>query len=108
VPSILLPGDYTGKILLVSVSGGIIREKICLGSGDLNHRDIMRNTELEIQEQGLCSTKVREIRGACLTTGANGLIHIWGGSDDFGACDKRLTAAMVKSVYPDTRITIGD
>ncbi|MBW2441976.1 MAG: hypothetical protein JRH12_15965, partial [Deltaproteobacteria bacterium] len=47
IPDIILPEGYNGKILLVSVSGGGIPKSVLLRSGDLWHREILRNTAAE-------------------------------------------------------------
>jgi len=49
IPPVILPEGYNGKILLVSVSGTMILKTVVLRSGDLWHREILRNTENEIR-----------------------------------------------------------
>jgi hypothetical protein len=108
VPLVEVPDGYSGKILLVSILGGIVRQKICLRSDDLYHRDILRNTELEIQDLGLTRTRVQELGGAYLHSEPDESIRIWGESEEFGACDKELAAELVKTVYPEKRVAVED
>lgn len=104
----VLPEDYSGKILLVSICGGIIGDLVCLRSGDLHHRDILNNTGLEVKDLGLHKTRVRELGGASISCESDGSVRIWGASDEFGACDKNVVAALVKLVYPEKRVIIED
>ncbi len=106
IPLVDLRDGYRGKILLVSVCGGVIGETICLRSGDVFHRDILRNTELEIRDLGLASTQVFELGGAFLCSEPDGAIRIWGGSDDFGPCDKELAAGLIRALYPNRLIIV--
>lgn len=63
IPSVVLPEGYRGKILLVSIS--VKKERaVVLRSGDLWHREILRNTEVEIQALGLSGAQVDELGGA--------------------------------------------
>lgn len=103
-----MPEGYCGKILLVSISGGVIGETVCLRSNDLHHRDILRNTELEIQDLCLHGLRVGELGGAHIHTGPGGSMCIWGGSDDFGACDKEFAAMLIEKMYPGKIINIQD
>ena len=50
---VILPEGYRGKILLVSVSGGIIENSVILRSGDQWHNEILRETQTEIKDLGL-------------------------------------------------------
>jgi hypothetical protein len=106
--SVEIPEPYRGKILLVSISGGVIGDRVCLRSNDLHHRDILRNTELEIRDIGLHRSYVRELGGASAHSEPDGSMHIWGSSDDFGACDKNFAAMLIKERYPGKIITIQD
>ncbi|MHC1728137.1 MAG: hypothetical protein AB9866_19390 [Syntrophobacteraceae bacterium] len=108
IAPVVLPEDYSGKILLVSISGGIIGDLVCLRSDDLHHRDILNNTELEIRDLGLHKTRVRELGGAGISNEPDGRIRIWGGSDEFGPCDKNIVAALIKLVNPEKRIVIEE
>jgi hypothetical protein len=108
LPLVELPDGYSGKILLVSVFGGIVHPKICLRSNDLYHRDILRNTEFEVQDLGLTRTRVHELGGASLHSEPDESLRIWGGSREFGACDKELAAKLVKITYPGRRVVVED
>ena len=108
IPPVRMSEGYCGKILLVSISGGVIGEMVCLRSDDLHHRDILRNTELEIQDLGLHGSRVRELGGASVRSEPDGSMCIWGGSDDFGACDKEFAAMLIKKMYPGKIIIILD
>ncbi len=103
IPAVVLPEGYRGKILLVSIAVGA-EHVVVLRSGDLWHREILRNTEAEIRALGLSGAKIDELGGAHLRFEADGSILIWGGSDEFGACDHEYAAALLKSVWPDRRI----
>jgi hypothetical protein len=108
IPLVELPDGYSGKILLVSVIGGIVGRKTCLRSNDLYHRDILRNTELEIQDLGLTRTRVQELGGAYLHSESDEAVWIWGESNEFGACDKELAAQLIKIVHPEKRVIVEE
>ena len=99
--AVRIPEGYCGKILLVSISGGVVGEMVCLRSNDLHHRDILRNTELELRDLGLHGSQVRELGGASILSEPDGSIRIWGGSDDFGPCDKNLAAMLIERMNPE-------
>lgn len=103
IPTVVLPEGYRGKILLVSITVGA-EQLVVLRSGDLWHREILRNTQAEIRALGLAGARIDELGGAHLRFEADGSILIWGGSDEFGACDHEYAAALLKSVWPDRRI----
>jgi hypothetical protein len=103
IPTVVLPEGYCGKILLVSVVVGTER-LVILRSGDLWHREILRNTEAEILALGLSGARIDELGGAHLRFEADGSILIWGGSDAYGACDHEYAAALLKSVWPERKI----
>jgi hypothetical protein len=103
IPSVVLPEGYRGKILLVSIAVGAER-MVVLRSGDLWHREILRNTEAEIRAIGLSGARIDELGGAHLRFEADGSILIWGGSDEFGACDHEYAAALLKAVWPERKI----
>lgn len=108
IPELILPEGYKGKILLISISGGLIEPMVCLRSGDIWHREILREAEEEIKDIGLVSTFVYEIGGAHLRFENNGSILIWGTSDEFGTCDKKIAADFVHKVYPGHKIFVED
>ena len=103
IPTVVLPEGYRGKILLVSIAVGAER-MVVLRSGDLWHREILRNTEAEIRALGLSGARIDELGGAHLRFEADGSILIWGGSDEYGACDHEYAAALLKSVWPERKI----
>ena len=104
IPAVVLPEGYRGKILLLSIAVGKER-MVALRSGDLWHREILRNTEAEIRALGL-SAQVHELGGAHLRFEPDGSILIGGGSDDFGACDLHAAASLVKTLWPDRTIEV--
>ena len=106
IPKIILPEGYTGKILLVSISGAGFEDKIILRSGDLWHREILRNTEAEIRNLGFHEAGVFELGGAHLRFEPDGTIVIHGTSEQYGACDKEYAAGLVTDEFPDRRIDV--
>ena len=108
IPRVDLPDDYDGKVLLVAIAGGVIPEVIALRSNDLYHRDILRNTQLEIADLGLPRTQVRELGGACISSQSDDRICIWGSSDEFGPGDKEIIAMLVRERYPERTVVVED
>ena len=106
IPTIILPEGYVGKIILVSVSGAGNQDKIILRSGDLWHREILRNTEAEIRSLGFHDAQVCELGGAHLRFEPDGTIIIYGNSQQYGACDKEYAAKLVKDKFPDRRVEV--
>ena len=102
----LLPEGYHGKILLISVSGGIMQNTVILRSGDLWHSEILRETREEIKDLGLVSSGAYPLGGAWARFDMGGAILIWGTSDQYGACDKETAAQLLKKAYPDKQIRI--
>ena len=103
IPPVVLPEGYCGKILLVSITVGS-EQMVVLRSGDLWHREILRNTKTEIRALGFSGARIDELGGAHLLFEADGSILIWGGSDEFGTCDHEYAAALLKSVWPERKI----
>jgi hypothetical protein len=103
-----LTEGYNGKILMVVIMGGGIDKTVCLRSGDLWHREILRNTQKEIKDIGLIQSTVHELGGASVTFESNGDILIHGTSDDYGSCDKNLAARLIKNKFPGSKIIILD
>jgi len=108
VQDIILPEGYNGKILLVMIKGGIFDGKVCLRSGDMWHREILRNTENEIKKLGLVETAVYELGGAHVRFEKNNDIVIFGTSDDFGSCDKVYASKLIQQIFKDRNIIIVD
>ncbi len=106
IPAVKLPEGYSGKILLVSISGDGIDEMVILRSGDLWHREILRNTEQEIRNLGLDRVQVNELGGAHLRFETNGSIIIHGTSEQYGTCDKEYAAKLVRDKFPGSRVII--
>jgi hypothetical protein len=108
IPAVILPEGYDGKILLVSVSGEGVKKSILLRSGDLWHREILRNTETEIQNLGYTNVRVHELGGALVCFESDGSIAIYGASEEFGACDKGFAAEMIKTIFPQRAVKVRD
>ena len=108
IPEIILPEGYDGKILLVSVSGEGIEKSVVLRSGDLWHREILRNTETEIKDLGVENAQVHELGGASVRFEPDGTVTIYGASQEFGACDKEYAANIIKKKFRGRRIHIRD
>ncbi len=106
IPAVILPKGYNGKILLVSISGDGIEETVILRSGDLWHREILRNTEAEIRNLGFRNARVHELGGAHLRFKPDGTIIIHGTSRQFGAGDKEYAAKLVRNEFPGRRVDV--
>ena len=104
IPLVVLPEGYHGKILLVLISVNAERV-VVLRSGDLWHREILRNTEIEIEALGLSGVQVSELGGAHLLFEEDGSILIWGRSEDFGTCDYDYVKTLLKVIWPNRKIT---
>ena len=104
----VLPEGYNGKILLISIGGAGIEDRVVLRSGDDWHREILRNTEAEIRGYGIDAVRVHELGGAWVKFEKNGIIVIFGVSDEFGGCDKTIAAEFVRRLYPERTIRIAD
>lgn len=103
-----LPEGYRGKILLVALKGGGFDGKVCLRSGDDWHREILRNTQAEMEDLGFIHTRVHPLGGACAGFDTQGSIVIWGTSDEYGSCDKEEAAQMITRAYPGKLVRIED
>jgi len=106
IPEVILPEGYNGKILLVSVSGDGIKRTVLLRSGDLWHREILRNTKTEIKNLGFDNALVHELGGALVRFEPNGTITIYGASQEFGACDKEFAAELVRKEFRERIIKV--
>ena len=100
IPAVILPEGYTGKFLLVSVSGDDLVETVILRSGDLWHR------EAEIRGRGFRNVRVHQQGGAHLRFESDGTIIIHGTSEQYGACDKEYAAKLVRREFPGRRVGI--
>ena len=106
IPPVILPEGYNGKILLVSISGAGINKTVLLRSGDLWHREILRNTEIEIKNLGFENALVHELGGALVRFEPDGTITIYGASQEFGACDKVYAAELVRTAFPERAVKV--
>jgi hypothetical protein len=105
INKIILPEGYNGKILLVMIVGGILDGQILLRSGDMWHREILRNTENEIKELGFAESDVYELGGAHVRFEKNDIV-IFGTSDDFGSCDKVYASKLIQQLFKDKNVII--
>jgi D-3-phosphoglycerate dehydrogenase len=108
IPEIILPEGYNGKILLVSVSGEGIKKTVLMRSGDLWHREILRNTATEIKNLGFKNARVHELGGALVRFEPDGAITIYGASEEFGACDKEFASEIIRKAYPERTVKAID
>lgn len=106
IEKIILPQGYNGKILMVVIMGGVIDRITCLRSGDLWHREILKNTETEIRDLGFFESAVYELGGAHVRFEKNNDIVISGTSDDFGSCDKAYASKLIQQVFADRNIIV--
>jgi hypothetical protein len=106
IPTVILSDGYRGKILLVLITWGE-RSTVALRSGDLWHREILRNTRAEMTRIGLPDAEVDELGGAYLCFEEDGAIRIWGRSHEFGACDLDYAAALVRAARPGRRVLVS-
>ena len=107
IPPVILSEGYNGKILLVSISVDNIEKLVVLRSGDLWHREILRNTEAEIRNLGFPGARVHELGGAHLSFEPDGSIVIHGTSQQFGACDKEYAAELVRAAFLGRRVEVA-
>ena len=106
ISPVILPEGYNGKILLVSVSSDGIKKTVLLRSGDLWHREILRNTKTEIKNLGFAKAQVHELGGALVRFEPDGTITIYSASDEFGACDKVYAAELVRKAFPERTVNV--
>ena len=106
IPPVILPEGYHGKILLVSVSSAAITKTVILRSGDVWHREILRNTLNEIRSYGITDAQVHQLGGAWVRFEPDGAIIIYGRSQEFGACDKAYAAELVRDLFPQKRVEV--
>ena len=104
----ILPEGYSGKILMVAIMGGVINRLVCLRSGDLWHREILKNTENEIRDLGFNKSCVYALGGAYVRFETNNDIAIYGTSDDFGSCDKVYASMLIKTSFKDRKVIVLD
>jgi hypothetical protein len=102
----ILPKGYNGKILIVTIMGGVIDGLNCLRSGDLWHREILQNTKNEIRELGFFQSSVYQLGGAHVRFETNKDIVISGTSNDFGSCDKVFASKLIQQVFKNRNIMV--
>ena len=100
IASVDLPHGYGGKILLVQILGGMAHGIVCLRSGDDWHREILRNTKEEIQDLGFENADVVPLGGAWVQFDPRGTITLYGSSDEYGTCDKKVAADLISRLFP--------
>ncbi len=106
IEKVVLPEGYNGKILMVLIQGGIPDQNIYLRSGDLWHREILRNTQQEINQLGFTNSHAHPLGGAHVQFERNGEITVYGTSDDFGMCDKVYAAQLIQAEFRDRSVII--
>ena len=106
ISPVILSEGYNGKILLVSVSGDGIEKAVLLRSGDMWHREILRNTKIEIKNLGFENALVHQLGGAHVRFEPDGSIIIYGASQEFGACDKEYAGELVRDLFPERRVEV--
>jgi hypothetical protein len=106
IASVDLADAYHGKVLLVHITGGIAHGFVCLRSGDDWHREILQNTKEEIQDLGFENADVVPAGGAWVQFDADNRIIVYGSSDEFGTCDKKIVADLIESTFPGKKVLI--
>jgi hypothetical protein len=108
IPPVILPEGYNGKILLVSISGDGLGNLVILRSGDLWHREILRNTQQEIRSLGFEQARIHQLGGAHVRFEPDGAIVIHGSSQQYGACDKQYTAELVRTAFAGRKVEVQE
>lgn len=103
-----LQEGYSGKILMVRISGGVVPDMTCLRSGDDWHREILKNTRQEIRDLGFTSCSVHELGGASAFFLPGMPITVWGTSEEYGVCDKSAVSALISEAFPGRAIIQAD
>ena len=106
IPKIILPEGYDGKILIVTIMGGLFDRHICLRSGDLWHRALLIKAETELKNLGFYNSSAFEMGGAHIRFETNRNIVIFGTSNDFGSCDKDYASELVHGLFQNRTIEI--
>ena len=101
-----LQDGYEGKILLLSISAGRSRGVVCLRSGDDWHHEIFKNTEEEIRDLGFKNPVVVPAGGAAIRSDRNDNIVIFGSSDAYGTCDKKIAADLIAKSFPGKTVWV--
>lgn len=103
-----LPEGYQGKILLLLLQGGVFEGTVCLRAGDDWHREILRNTQAEMEHLGFRNTQVYPLGGAYAGFESDGGVVIRGTSDEYGCCDKEEAARLIARAYPEKTVRIEE
>ena len=104
IATVDLPEGYQGKMLLIQIVGGAAHGMVCLRTGDDWHREILRNTIEEVQDLGFENADVVPLGGAWVQFEPDGTITVYGSSEEFGACDKKLAADLISHAFPGNRV----
>jgi len=99
------PG-YQGKVLLVRINGGKADGLICLRGGDDWHWLILANTKAELRDLGFQNLDVIPAGGAAIRFEPDGGIILYGHSDAYGTCDKKIAADLLSKHFPGHKIWI--
>jgi len=94
-----LAEGYAGKILLMRLLSARSEGTLCLRSGDLWHREILRDTEEEIVDLGFDLTTVSPVGGAWIRFDDKQIITLYSSSEEYGECDKQRAAQLIAGVY---------
>ncbi len=106
IPEHNLRADYRGKVLLIHISGGLAHGLVCIRGGDDWHREILANTREEILDLGFDKAEAAPAGGAVVQFEPDGIVIIYGNSEEFGTCDKNRAAELIQAAFPEHRIFI--
>jgi hypothetical protein len=90
----------------VLISGRCIGKRVFLRSGDDWHHEILRNTEEEIRDLGFEDRRVTPVGGAVIRSDQNSNIVVFGSSDAYGTCDKKIAADLIATAFPQKTILV--
>jgi len=104
IPLTVLPDNYRGKIMIASIIAEGRDACSYLRSGDVWHREILKNFEKEVEDHGLEHIHVIPKGGAFVEFEDDGGIVLSGSSDEFGMCDMQEAADLIQKVYPGRKV----
>jgi len=107
IAPVILPEGYNGRILLMTITGGVLNGWLCLRSGGDRHREILTDTQEAILDLGFENALVDPVGGAFVRFEDNNSIEVYGISDEFGGCDKQSAADLIRQAFPGRKIVIG-